>query len=165
MPPRVDLSSFECSVARTLDVVGDKWTLLVLRDAFYGVRRFEDFAGDLGIARNVLTDRLARLVDAGVLRRERYQDHPPRHEYRLTAKGRDLLPVVLTMMHWGDTWAAPGDDDVPVELSHTTCGQVTHAEVVCAVCRDDLTPFDVRVDPLPPHIEQVVTRRRAARTR
>ncbi len=102
MPRRVDLSTFSCSVARTLDVVGDKWTLLVLRDAFYGVRRFEDFARDLGIARNVLTDRLGTLVDAGVLERRQYTEHPPRFEYRLTAKGRDLLPVLLTMMRWGD---------------------------------------------------------------
>jgi DNA-binding HxlR family transcriptional regulator len=162
MPRRVDLSAFSCSVARTLDVVGDKWTLLVLRDAFYGVRRFEDFTRDLGIARNVLTDRLGRLVDVGVLERRQYEQHPPRFEYRLTAKGRDLLPVLLTMMHWGDTWA--GDDDAPIDLVHEACGQATHAMTVCATCGGQLTPFNVRVDPLPPVIDEVVRRRATAST-
>lgn len=163
MPSRVDLSAFTCSVARTLEIVGDKWTLLVLRDVFYGVRRFEDFTRDLGIARNVLADRLARLVDAGVLERRQYEEHPPRFEYRLTAKGRDLLPVLLTLMHWGDTWAGP-DDDGPVDLVHADCGEVTHAVAACAHCGATLTPFNVRVQPLPPVIDEVVRRRQAAAT-
>jgi DNA-binding HxlR family transcriptional regulator len=159
MPPRVDLSGFECSVARTLEVVGDKWSLLVLRDAFYGVRRFEDFTRDLGIARNVLADRLVRLVDARVLERRRYQEHPPRFEYRLTAKGRELLPVLLTMMHWGDTWEQR-DDGGPVELIHDDCGNATHALAVCADCGEELTRFNVHTAPLPPVIAEVVERRR-----
>lgn len=163
MPRRVDLSAFSCSVARTLDVVGDKWTLLVLRDAFYGLRRFEDFTRDLGIARNILTDRLGRLVDAGVLERRQYEQHPPRFEYRLTAKGRDLLPVLLTMMHWGDTWAG-ADDDPPINLIHDACGRPTHAVTVCAGCGEELTPFNVRVEPLPPVIDEVVARRHATPT-
>lgn len=158
MPPRIDLSSFECSVARTLEVVGDKWTLLVLRDAFYGVRRFEDFARDLGIARNVLTDRLGRLVDADVLERRQYEQHPPRFEYRLTPKGRDLLPVILTMMHWGDTWE-PEDEDGPVDLVHDDCGAATHATTVCAACGGALTPFNIRIEPLPPAIDEIVAAR------
>lgn len=160
MPPRVDLSAFTCSVARTLDVVGDKWTLLVLRDAFYGVRRFEDFARDLGVARNVLADRLGRLVEAGILERRRYEDRPPRDEYRLTDKGRDLLPVILTMMRWGDTWQS--DDGGPVELVHENCGAVTHAVVACAACGEELRPRELRVQPLPPVVESVVRARRAA---
>lgn len=159
MPRRIDLSAFECSVARTLDVVGDKWTLLVLRDAFYGVRRFEDFTRDLGIARNVLTDRLTRLVDADVLEKQQYSEHPPRFEYRLTSKGRDLLPVILSMMHWGDTWQSP-DGDGPVDLVHDGCGQTTHAVPTCAECGEELTPFNVRVVPLPETIEAVVRHRR-----
>jgi DNA-binding HxlR family transcriptional regulator len=164
MARRVDLSDFSCSVARTLDVVGDKWTLLVLRDAFYGVRRFGDFTRDLGIARNVLTDRLGRLVEAGVLERRQYEQHPPRFEYRLTAKGRDLLPVLLTMMHWGDTWAGADDAAAPIDLIHIACGQTTHAVPACVGCGEELTPFNVRVEPLPPVIDEVVTRRRAAPT-
>lgn len=161
MPRRIDLSAFECSVARTLDVVGDKWSLLILRDAFYGVRRFEDFARDLGVARNVLTDRLGRLVDAGVLERRQYEERPPRSEYRLTAKGRDLLPVILTMMHWGDTWQAERDGG-PVDLIHDGCGSTTHAVAVCATCEETLTPFNVRIEPLPPAIDEVVSAREAA---
>lgn len=160
MPPRIDLSAFECSVARTLDVVGDKWSLLVLRDAFYGVRRFEDFARDLGVARNVLADRLGRLVDAGVLERYQYEDRPPRSEYRLTAKGRDLFPVILTMLHWGDVWEAD-DGGEPVELVHEGCGTATHAVAVCARCAEGLTPFNVRVEPLPPVIDEIVSARSA----
>lgn len=155
MPSRVDLSEFSCSVAKTLDVVGDKWSLLVLRDAFYGVRRFDDFTRDLGIARNVLAARLKKFVDAGVLERRQYEAHPPRYEYRLTAKGRDLLPVLLTMMRWGDTWADP-DEEAPADLVHRDCANSTHAVTVCAWCGGELTPFNVRVEPLPPVIEEVV---------
>lgn len=157
MPPRIDLSTFECSVARTLEVVGDKWTLLILRDAFYGVRRFEDFTRDLGIARNVLTDRLGRLVGDEVLEKRQYEDHPPRHEYRLTPKGRALLPVVLTMMHWGDTWESSGEG--PATLLHD--GHETHAALTCAECGEELTPFNVRVEPLPPVIHELVQARHA----
>lgn len=161
MPPRIDLSTFECSVARTLEVVGDKWSLLILRDAFYGVRRFEDFTRDLGIARNVLTDRLGRLVDDGVLAKRQYEDHPPRFEYRLTPKGRDLLPVILTMMRWGDTWET--DAEPPVSLVHD--GHPTHAVVTCAECGEPLTPFNVKVEPLPEAIADVVRARQAAAER
>lgn len=161
MPPRVDLSAFQCSVARTLEAVGDKWTLLIIRDAFYGVRRFEDFTRDLGIARNVLTDRLTRLVDEGILERQLYEERPPRHEYRLTAKGRDLYPVLLTLMHWGDRWAQ--DDETPVEVVHRDCGGVTHAVAACAHCGEELTPRNVSVEPLPPAIRDVVEQRRAER--
>jgi DNA-binding HxlR family transcriptional regulator len=131
----------------------------VLRDAFYGVRRFEDFARDLGVARNVLTDRLTRLVDAGVLERRRYEERPPRDEYRLTDRGRDLLPVILTMMRWGDSWLSDGGG--PVELVHTGCEAVTHAVASCAVCGEELRPHELRVQPLPPVIEDVVRARRA----
>lgn len=162
MPPRIDLSDFACSVARTLELVGDKWTLLVIRDAFYGVRRFEDFTRDLGIARNVLTDRLRGLVDAGILEKRPYQERPPRHEYRLTAQGRDLHGVLLTLMHWGDTWA-PAGGDPPVELIHHDCGEVTHAVAACAECRGELTPFNVHIEPLPEVIAEVVEDRAAGR--
>lgn len=162
MPPRVDLSAFTCSVARTLDVVGDKWSLLVLRDAFYGIRRFEDFTRDLGIARNVLADRLNRLVEAGVLERRQYEQRPPRFEYRLTAAGRDLLPVLLTLMHWGDTWLAKDEDSVPIELIHAKCQRSTHAVITCEECRGPLTPRNVRVEPLPPVIADVIEQRQHA---
>jgi DNA-binding HxlR family transcriptional regulator len=157
---RIDLSTFSCSVARTLDVVGDKWTLLVLRDAFYGVRRFDEFQADLGIARNVLTDRLTRLVEEGVLDKVAYEQRPPRFEYRLTAKGRDLFPVILAMTRWGDRWTWDGEPRV--DLIHTDCGQAMHAEPVCSSCGGELHPRNVRATPLPDGVEEALARRRAA---
>jgi DNA-binding HxlR family transcriptional regulator len=147
MSPPTDFSAMECSVARTLDVIGDKWSLLILRDAFYGVRRFDDFREDLEIARNVLTDRLNKLVATGVFERRRYEHRPPRYEYRLPQKGKALLPVLLAMIAWGDSWA--NDSDIPpVTLTHTACGSVTHAVVACDHCGGELTLRDVRVDPV-----------------
>ena len=96
-----------CSVAQLLEVVGEWWSLLIIRDAFLGVRRFDDFQARLRISRNILTERLDGLVDNDVLKRVSYQDHPPRWEYRLTPKGRDLWHVVMAMRQWGDRWAAP----------------------------------------------------------
>ena len=147
----VNLSAMQCSVARTLDVIGDKWSLLILRDAFYGVRRFDDFRLDLGVARNILTDRLNKLVDHGVLERVPYEERPPRYEYRMTTKGRDLLPVLLVMMKWGDRWATD-ESSAPTTLTHTTCGHKTEAVAVCSECGDELKlghlmphPIKVRV--------------------
>ena len=142
-----DFSDMDCSIARTLSVIGERWSLLVLRDAFYGIKRFEHFQKDLGIARNVLTDRLNKLVDHGVLERRPYEQRPPRYEYRLTPKGRDLLPVLLAMMRWGDRWE-PVSGRAPAKLIHTTCGNVTHPVSSCAHCGEELLLKDVRVDPI-----------------
>lgn len=143
---RSAFAEMDCSIARTLDVVGERWSLLILRDAFYGVRRFDDFRRDLGIARNVLTDRLGKLVDQGVLERRRYEQRPPRFEYRLTVKGRDLLPVLLAMVRWGDHWAAR--EEPPVELTHTPCGHITEPTMACSHCRRELTWRDLRAHPI-----------------
>ncbi|GAA2596349.1 helix-turn-helix domain-containing protein [Actinomadura fulvescens] len=140
---RTPFSRWPCSVARTVDVLGDWWTPLVLREAFYGVTRFDDFAKSLGIGRNVLTQRLGRLVEEGMLERVPYQERPVRHEYRLTEKGRDFFPVLMAMMRWGDKWMA-GDDGPPILTRHTTCGHTAHAEVVCSECRQPLRHGDVR---------------------
>ncbi len=138
-------SDLDCSIARTLDVVGERWSLLILRDAFYGVRRFEELQRSLGIARNVLSDRLGKLVEQGVLRKELYEDRPPRHEYRLTEKGRDLFPVLLAMAAWGDRWESDGQ---PVQLTHEACGQVTHPVPACEHCGERLTPWNVTGEPV-----------------
>src|SRR5712692_2233716 len=106
---RTSFSDMDCSVAQTLEVIGEWWTLLILRDSFQGVRRFDDFQRRLGVARNVLTQRLDRLVEQGILARRQYQDRPARYEYRLTAKGLDLYPVVIALMDWGDRWAMDAD--------------------------------------------------------
>lgn len=142
-----DFSEMDCSIARTLGLIGERWSLLVLRDAFYGLKRFEDFQHDLGIARNVLADRLKKLVDHGLLERRLYEDRPPRYEYRLTLKGRDLLPVLLSLMRWGDRWESSSDEP-PVELIHTSCGNATHPVSSCAHCGDELLIKNVRVDPI-----------------
>ena len=142
-----DFAAMECSVARTLDTIGDRWSLLILRDAFYGVKRFEDFRADLGIARNVLTDRLQKLTARGVLAREQYGERPPRFEYRLTEKGLDLLPVILTMMHWGDRWEN-SDGEPPATLTHVSCGHQTTPVVRCSHCGEELRRRDLRVHPI-----------------
>ena len=147
MPPRKRLDDLSCTLANGVDVFGDRWSLMILRDAFLGVRRFDDFRRDLGIAPNILSDRLGRLVGAGILEPSRYEDHPPRHEYLLTTKGEDLLDVLLALWRWGDTW-----DPVPVEerrvMTHRSCGTETQGVVVCTGCGKALERTDLRMRPL-----------------
>ena len=107
------LADARCPIARSLDVVGEWWSILILRDAFRGVRRFDDFQTSLGIARNMLSRRLKRLVEAGLLETVPYSERPPRHEYRLTEKGRDFYPVLMTLMAWGNRWAKRRATAVP----------------------------------------------------
>ena len=135
-----------CSVARTLDVIGEWWTMLIMRDAFRGVTRFEDFHRNLGIARTVLSTRLDRLVEAGIFTRQQYSDHPPRSEYLLTEKGRDLFPVLVTLMQWGDRWTAD-DDGPPLRLVHEPCEHVTSPRLACEHCGGDVSSDTVRPEP------------------
>ena len=132
-----------CSIARTLEVIGDRWTLLILRDAFKGVRRFDDLQRDLGIARNILTDRLQKLVDHEVLERTPYQSRPLRYEYRLTAKGRDLSPALVALMHWGDKWLAE-DGRPPLVLTHKRCGEPVDQSFICWHCDSTVTPLGLQ---------------------
>lgn len=111
-----------CSVARALNEVGDWWSLLIVLQAMYGTRRFVDFQQELGIARNILVDRLCKLVDNDVLRRVDVGEHGPRHEYRLTDKGRDLFPVVIALRQWGDKWN-PAPDQQSLDLRDRRSGQ------------------------------------------
>ncbi|HEU4975436.1 MAG TPA: helix-turn-helix domain-containing protein [Baekduia sp.] len=131
-----------CSVARTLELVGERWTLLIVRDAFLGVRRFGDFADRLGIARNVLQDRLERLVAAGVLEKVPYCDRPLRHEYRLTAVGRDLWPVIVALLQFGDRHLA-AEGGAPMLLLHRGCGGALDDRRRCRRCGADLELDDV----------------------
>jgi DNA-binding HxlR family transcriptional regulator len=132
-----------CSIANTLDVIGDRWTLLILRDAFRGIRRFDEFHHDLGVARNLLAVRLTRLVEHGVLAKVQYQEHPPRFEYRLTAKGRELSPALVALMHWGDRHAA-GPEGPQVELVHRACDHPVEVALVCWHCDTTVTPAALR---------------------
>ena len=132
-----------CSVARSLELIGERWTLLILRDVFRGKRRFEDIRASLGIARNVLTARLEMLVEEGILERRLYQERPERHEYFLTEKGLDLWPVLVALVGWGDRHCA-GDADPPMVLVHKECGGRMNDRRVCERCGAELGPRDAR---------------------
>jgi DNA-binding HxlR family transcriptional regulator len=137
-----DVGKLDCSIARTLAVVGDRWTLLILRDAFLGTRRFEAFQASLGITRHRLADRLSRLVEHGVLRRERYQDRPPRCEYRLTERGLDLYGVIVSIAGWGDRHLAPKGGPA-VERVHRGCGHAAALRLTCEHCGTAVTARDM----------------------
>lgn len=138
-----DFADQNCSVARTLEVVGERWSLLLIREAFFGVRRFDVFQRNLGISRNVLTARLAHLVEQGVLDRVQYQERPDRYEYRLTDRGRDLFPVLMAMVDFGDRHAPPPLGPSRV-FTHRTCGgPIDKRHLRCEACGEDVTVRDI----------------------
>jgi DNA-binding HxlR family transcriptional regulator len=137
-----------CSVASTLEIVGERWTLHVLREAFLGVRRFEDLRRNIGVARNILSDRLNRLVAEGILRRERYSEHPPRYEYRLTRKGVDLYGILIELMKWGNQWT-PQPEGPALVLRHKDCGAVMEPVHACAECGEQVHAWDLQALPGP----------------
>ncbi|ALG15194.1 winged helix-turn-helix transcriptional regulator [Kibdelosporangium phytohabitans] len=138
-----------CTIARALEVVGERWTLLIIRDALLGVTRFEGFRSTLGVPRNVLTDRLNLLVANGVLERVVYSARPVRHEYLLTAKGRGLAPVIVTLMEWGDEYFTDEAHGPPRRIVHEGCGGQAVSQLVCVRCGSPLGPLDMTVIPLP----------------
>lgn len=158
---RTHFSDQHCSVARTLDIIGEWWTLLILRDIFYGVRRFETLLGQLGISRKVLSHRLQRLTDEKILRKLVYQQNPVRYEYRLTARGFDLMPVLLSIMRWGDRWLTE-EGAIPVEFIHDDCGKVTIPKLVCAHCDGELTARNLHPVPGPGAEAEEIESMRAA---
>lgn len=131
-----------CSIARALELVGERWTLLIIRDVFLGVRRFEDLQRDLGIARNVLASRLDKLTADGILERRRYSEHPPRDEFLLTEQGLDLWPTVVALMQWGDQHR-PSPNGPPTVLQHKRCGGAVSAHRICERCGAELGARDV----------------------
>ncbi|HEV7614757.1 MAG TPA: helix-turn-helix domain-containing protein [Solirubrobacterales bacterium] len=126
-------ANLNCSVAQPLSFLGERWSLLVLRDLFLGRRRFDEIQDSLGLASNVLSQRLSTLVEEGVAERHRYSEHPERFEYRLTEKGRDLQPVLLAMLAWGDRYTA-GPAGPPLETVHDECGKAFHMVPTCSRC-------------------------------
>lgn len=136
-----DFSEWQCSIARTADLIGDWWTPLVLRDASRGIDTFDGFQENLGISRNTLTQRLNRLVGEGLLERVEYCQAPRRYRYLLTEKGRDFVPVLLAMAAWGDKWYFDGQP--PFRILHKSCGQEVQAQVTCASCGKPLTLDDI----------------------
>lgn len=151
---RKSFSDMHCSVAQCLEVVGEWWTLLVVRDAFLGVTRFDEFQHRLGISRNVLNQRLARLIEAGVLTKVPYSEHPPRFDYRLTDRGRDLWPVITALRQWGDKHAAP--DGPPLRLMHADCGEISEPQLVCSACGEPIGARDVKAISGPADVEHLV---------
>jgi DNA-binding HxlR family transcriptional regulator len=137
-----------CSIARALEIVGERWTLLIMREVLFGRRRFAEIRRHTGVAPNILSDRLQMLVQHGLLRRKLYSEHPESYEYVPTRKGIDLNPVVLALLRWGDTYAAPaaGPPRVPV---HTTCGHDAHPELHCSHCGEIIQTTDLKVRPGP----------------
>jgi DNA-binding HxlR family transcriptional regulator len=141
--PLVDRRS--CSMARALGVLGDSWSLLVLREMFLGAHRFDTLHTHLGIARNVLAARLRRLVENGILTKRRYAEHPERFEYHLTGRGVDLYPALVALMQWGDHYLADDPAGGPIVLEHKTCGHVTTLRPSCAACGAPVTARERRV--------------------
>jgi DNA-binding HxlR family transcriptional regulator len=142
---RTSFADIGCSIARTLEIAGEWWTPLILRDVYLGINRFDDLQRDLGISRKVLSQRLDHLVAHDIVQRRPYQQHPVRHRYVLSDKGQDLVPVLFALMAWGDRWAA-GMDGPPMRLRHHRCGRRTTPRVTCASCHQPLTGEDVTVE-------------------
>jgi DNA-binding HxlR family transcriptional regulator len=132
-----------CSVAKSLEVIGERWSLLIVRDVMNGNRRFGEIQNSLGVARNVLSARLQRLVDEGILERRAYQESPPRHEYFLTEKGLDLWPALIALVHWGDKYSA-GPEGPPRLIVHKECGGEVSERGSCTACGKVLTARDAR---------------------
>jgi DNA-binding HxlR family transcriptional regulator len=139
---KTSFAEFSCSVARTMEVVGERWAMLIMKDVFLGLTRFDDLQRDLGIARNVLAERLESLVADGLLERRVYRQRPVRHEYVLTEKGQDLESVLFAMVAWGDRWQSKTTGP-PLKLRHETCANDTVAKVVCACCGLPLRAEDI----------------------
>lgn len=131
-----------CSIGRTLAVIGDAWALLILRDIALGITRFDALQRDLGISRKVLSERLSALVDHGILQRVAYQERPPRYDYYPTEKGADLAPILLAIRAWGDRWEF-GEEGPPMVIRHETCGALISAVPSCSNCGEELQLADL----------------------
>jgi DNA-binding HxlR family transcriptional regulator len=145
---KASFADMNCSIAQSLEIIGEWWTLLILRDSFLGIRRFDDFVERLGIARNVLANRLDTLVEAGVLERRPYDEARGRYDYLLTDKGRALWPVMIALRQWRDEWIL-GAGNEPLLLEHRDHGHQATAEMTCNVCGEKLDARSVRAVPGP----------------
>jgi DNA-binding HxlR family transcriptional regulator len=145
---RTRFEDWNCSIARATDILGDWWTPLVIREAFYGTRRFDGFTERLGIGRNILTERLRRLTDEGIFEKVAYQERPTRYEYRLTDKGRALFGVIAALYRWGNDWLAT-EDGPPVEMFDKRTGEEIRPAVIDEATGEPLEPRYVRVRPGP----------------
>ncbi|MHB9755384.1 winged helix-turn-helix transcriptional regulator [Streptomyces sp. BYX5S] len=154
---RTSFADWPCSIARTMDLLGDWWTPLVLREAFYGITRFDVFQQELGIARTTLAERLRRLVEAGLMEKRAYDTAPVRHDYVLTEKGRDFFGVLAAMNAWGNRWLS-GEEGAPVVFEHDRCGHESEPAVVCGHCGEPLTAADTHARMGPGYPERLARR-------
>jgi DNA-binding HxlR family transcriptional regulator len=161
---KTSFAEMRCSLARGLDLIGDWWSPLIIRDLFLDVVRFDELVEDLGISRNLLTRRLKSLAEKGVIERTVYQQRPPRYEYRLTEAGRDLVPAILALTAWGDRWARPKEGS-PILFVHKTCGHKFLPQVFCSACRETIAADTVTPIPGPGGAAQPGTKLVAARLR
>lgn len=145
---RTSFAEMRCSLARALELIGDWWSPLIIRDLFLEVSRFDELVEDLGISRNLLTRRLNALVAKGIVERSAYQLRPPRYEYRLSEAGRDLVPAILALTAWGDRWARPAQGS-PILFVHTACGQRFEPRVTCSACGEPIGADAVKALPGP----------------
>jgi DNA-binding HxlR family transcriptional regulator len=136
-----ELADQECAIARTWVVIGERWTMMILRECFRGVGRFEDIQAKLQLGRNILAERLQTLVEEGILERRQYRHTPVRHEYVLTPKGEDLYPVLLAVLRWGNKHKV---DTPPLQLMHKSCGHIVQPVTVCTECRNEIHHTDLR---------------------
>lgn len=166
---RTSFAQMRCSLARGLDLIGDWWSPLIIRDLFLNVSRFDELVEDLGISRNLLTRRLKSLVAKGIIERVAYQARPVRYSYRLTEAGRDLVPAILALTAWGDRWARPREGS-PILFVHKTCGHRFEPRVICSACAAAISAESVIAIPGPggatkPGTMVVAKRLRAAASR
>ncbi|GAA4089635.1 winged helix-turn-helix transcriptional regulator [Nonomuraea soli] len=145
---RTRFGDMTCSIARSLDIIGEQWSPLILRDVYAGITRFEPLQRDLGISSKILSERLRWLVDNGVLERREYSQRPTRYEYELTEKGLELCDLLLVLVRWGDKWTA-GAAGPPVLYRHHACGQISHVELRCSVCERPMNATDIDLLPGP----------------
>jgi DNA-binding HxlR family transcriptional regulator len=147
MPYR-PFSEQNCSIAAALAIVGERWTLLVMREVFFGRRRFSEMKRNLGVAPNILSDRLGQLVEHGLLERTPIADHSDSYEYVPTAKGRDVSPILTALLNWGDEYAAPAAGPPRVQV-HRTCGHDAHPQLHCSHCGEVIRPGELEARPGP----------------
>jgi DNA-binding HxlR family transcriptional regulator len=145
---RTHFGAMACSIARSMDVIGEPWSPLILRDVYAGINRFDKIQEDLGISRKVLAERLRWLVDQDILQRRQYSTRPPRYEYALTTRGMELCDLLLVMVRWGDRWTA-GAAGPPVVYRHRACGEIAHVELACSHCGQPMRASDVDILPGP----------------
>jgi DNA-binding HxlR family transcriptional regulator len=143
-----EINTVECSIARALSVVGDRWTMMIVRDVFLGIRRFDAIQQDLGLTPHRLSHRLGKLIRDAILVRDEYQKRPRRFEYRLTEKGIDLFPLIVVLNTWGDRWMA-GRAGAPIELVHRKCGHATKPALACPSCKEKIVPREMSLRPGP----------------